>query len=151
MTINTTTSRRLASTSLTIVVLAIAMFGFASAAQAQTFELVWTSLDCGGGEADGGAFALDCTIGQSDAGPALTGGTFSLVGGFWPGAAPVCAADVNGNGAVNVDDLLAVINGWGSCPVPPAGCPADIAPPGGNDVVNVDDLLAVINGWGGCP
>jgi len=53
--------------------------------------------------------------------------------------------------ALNVDDLLAVINGWGSCPVPPAGCPADIAPPGGNDVVNVDDLLAVINGWGGCP
>ena len=60
------------------------------------------------------------------------------------------AGDVNGDGIVNVDDLLAVINAWGVCPKPPAACPADIAPPGppqGNGVVNVDDLLAVINNW----
>lgn len=60
-----------------------------------------------------------------------------------------CPADINGTGAVNVDDLLAVINAWGPCP--PGSCPADIAPSGGNGVVNVDDLLAVINGWGPCP
>jgi len=59
----------------------------------------------------------------------------------------LCPADVNHSGAVNVDDLLAVINSWGPC----AGCPADIAPAGGNGQVNVDDLLAVINGWGACP
>ena len=65
-----------------------------------------------------------------------------------------CVADVSpsgGDGVVNVDDLLAVINGWGDCPVPPTVCPADIAPPGGNNIVNVDDLLAVINAWGPCP
>ena len=70
-----------------------------------------------------------------------------------------CAADIAppaGDGTVNVDDLLAVINSWGPCPAPPApgSCPADIAPPGpphGNGVVNVDDLLAIINGWGPCP
>ena len=60
----------------------------------------------------------------------------------------LCPADINGDGVVNVDDLLAVINSWGVCP----GCPADIAPPrGGDGVVNVDDLLAVINAWGPCP
>lgn len=65
-----------------------------------------------------------------------------------------CPADINHSGAVNVDDLLAVINGWGPCPAPPTSCPADIAPAGppqGNGQVNVDDLLAVINGWGPCP
>ena len=53
--------------------------------------------------------------------------------------------DVTGNGVTNVDDLLAVINSWGSCP---GVCPADIAPPGGNCLINVDDLLGVINDWG---
>jgi len=57
--------------------------------------------------------------------------------------------DVNDNGLVNVDDLLAVINAWGTCPVRPTFCAADIAgPPIGNGAVNVDDLLAVINNWG---
>jgi hypothetical protein len=62
-----------------------------------------------------------------------------------------CPADVSGNKLVNVDDLLAVINAWGGCPVPPEICSADIAPPVGNGIVNIDDLLAVINGWGACP
>jgi len=65
---------------------------------------------------------------------------------------PPCPADVNGDGAVNVIDLLAVINGWGPCPAPPNPCPADIAPIGTPDgMVNVIDLLAVINNWGPCP
>jgi hypothetical protein len=49
---------------------------------------------------------------------------------------------------VNVDDLQAVINGWGACPQPcPPTCTADV-----NDdcTVNVDDLLEVINAWGPC-
>ena len=56
--------------------------------------------------------------------------------------------DINGDGSVDVDDLLMVINRWGPCPVPPATCPADIAPPGGDGFVNVDDLLIVIANWG---
>jgi hypothetical protein len=56
-------------------------------------------------------------------------------------------APVGGNGQVNVDDLLKVINSWGPC----AGCPADLSPAGGNGLVNVDDLLFVINHWGPCP
>jgi hypothetical protein len=57
------------------------------------------------------------------------------------------AADITGNGLVNVDDLLAVINAWGPCAVPPSPCPADIAPAGGDDNVNVEDLLMIINHW----
>jgi hypothetical protein len=62
----------------------------------------------------------------------------------------VCTGDINGSGAVDVNDLLAVINAWGQCPAAPATCPPDIAPPGGDGVVNVNDLLAVVNAWGPC-
>ena len=57
-----------------------------------------------------------------------------------------CPADVNGTHGVDIDDLLAVINGWGQCAS--TRCPADVT---GDHVVNIDDLLAVINGWGPCP
>jgi hypothetical protein len=67
-----------------------------------------------------------------------------------PGITP-CPADIappGGNHVVNVDDLLAVITGWGPCPNP-LDCPADVGV--GDDEVNVDDLLAVITSWGACP
>jgi predicted outer membrane repeat protein len=57
-----------------------------------------------------------------------------------------CVADiapVNGNGTVDVDDLLLVINNWNAA----GENPADVT---GNGVVDVDDLLAVINDWGEC-
>jgi hypothetical protein len=58
----------------------------------------------------------------------------------------LCPADVapsgRGNGVVDIDDLLLVINSWGN-----AGGPADI---NGSGMVDIDDLLAVINAWGMC-
>jgi len=73
-----------------------------------------------------------------------------------------CVADIApigvGNGVVNIDDLVAVLNNFGPCPqMPPLPCFADIAPPGspgipaGNGVVNIDDLVAVLNAFGVCP
>src|SRR5438034_8496409 len=63
------------------------------------------------------------------------------------GQAPPCPADVNGDGVVNIDGLMAVINAWGPCPSPPAACPADIT---GDGVVNIDDLLFLLRRWGPC-
>jgi hypothetical protein len=54
-------------------------------------------------------------------------------------------ADINRDGVVNINDLLAVINAWGVCPPPPEACAADLDR---NGVVNIDDLLAVLNTWG---
>jgi hypothetical protein len=51
------------------------------------------------------------------------------------------AGDADGNGIVNVDDLLAVVNAWGICAAP---CAADLTDDGD---VDVDDLLMVINNW----
>lgn len=75
----------------------------------------------------------------------------------------LCVADINGDNAVGVSDLLSVISSWGPCPncpappsvVLPAVCGADIAPAGASSIgdcsVNVADLLAVITSWGTCP
>ena len=60
-------------------------------AHAQTgdgYELTWSTIDGGGVmNATGGAYTLGGTIGQPDAGAAMTGGGFTLVGGFWGSAA----------------------------------------------------------------
>lgn len=51
------------------------------------------------------------------------------------------AADLNGDGVVNVSDLLLLLGAWGPC----TGCIADI---NGDDVVNVSDLLRLFGDWG---
>lgn len=56
---------------------------------------------------------------------------------------PVCEDDINADGVVGIDDLLAVISAWGSCV-----CIEDI---NGDTVVDVTDLLLVIQDWGTCP
>jgi hypothetical protein len=59
-----------------------------------------------------------------------------------------CDGDVNFDGIVDIDDLLAVINAWGPCP-PKQLCDADIAPAltDGDGQVDIDDLLLLINNW----
>jgi hypothetical protein len=55
---------------------------------------------------------------------------------------PACPADIDGNGEVDTDDLLALIADWGA-----ANSPADID---GDGTVGTDDLLALISAWGPC-
>jgi len=52
-------------------------------ASAQFYSIDWHSIDGGGGSSAAGAFSLIGTIGQPDASGMLTGGSFSLTGGFW--------------------------------------------------------------------
>jgi len=51
----------------------------------QDYDLSWHTIDGGGHTwSTGGAYALGGTVGQPDAGE-LTGGTYTLGGGFWEG------------------------------------------------------------------
>jgi hypothetical protein len=50
------------------------------------YDLSWWTVDGGGGDSKGGVYALGGTAGQPDVGPALSGGVYTLVGGFWGGA-----------------------------------------------------------------
>jgi len=54
-----------------------------SRAQAQTYSIDWYTIDGGGGTSTGGVYAVSGTIGQPDAGGPMTGGNYSLTGGFW--------------------------------------------------------------------
>jgi hypothetical protein len=58
-----------------------------------------------------------------------------------------CHGDINGDGVVDVSDLLALLAAWGPC-ADPNNCPADI---NGDGVVDVTDLLALLSAWGDCP
>jgi len=62
----------------------------ASVARAQSgggYDLTWNTIDDGGYTwSEGGGYALGGTVGQPDAG-VLSGGGYTLAGGFWGGAA----------------------------------------------------------------
>ena len=74
-------------TTIGILLASLALL-LAPRAQAQSYSLDWSTMDGGGGMSTGGVYAVRGTIGQPDAG-AMSGGTFTLVGGFWalPGLA----------------------------------------------------------------
>jgi hypothetical protein len=75
--------------------------------------------------------------------PPKTGG--AVAAGVIEGTPAVTPGDTNGDGVVDVDDLVAVILAWGDCPKPPKDCPADVD---GSGEVDVDDLVMVILNWG---
>ena len=54
-----------------------------------------------------------------------------------------CIGDIDGNGAVTVDDLLTLLSAYGSTD----GGPADLD---GDGIVGVDDLLLLISAFGPC-
>jgi hypothetical protein len=59
---------------------------------------------------------------------------------------PICLADiapVNGDGQVDVDDLLMVINNWGTSTKGSGDANHD-------GVVNAADLKMVLDNWGPC-
>jgi hypothetical protein len=82
--------KRYTITGLTAALVALALLLIVSTALAQTggdYDLSWSTIDGGGGESHGGSYHLMGTAGQPDAGTTLGGGAYTLVGGFWPGAA----------------------------------------------------------------
>jgi hypothetical protein len=100
-------------------------FGFA-----QSYSIDWYKIAGGGGASTGGVYAVSGTIGQHDAANPMTGGVYSLTGGFWalfavqtPGA-PLLRIASSGNKvvlswsvypagfALENNSSLAVSNGW---------------------------------------
>ncbi len=66
---------------------------------------------------------------------------------------PPTLGDVNLDGAINVFDLLIVLNNWGNCDAPcPPSCQADITNAlgtGTDCTVDAFDLLLLLSNWGG--
>lgn len=95
------------------------------------YQIVWSTIDGGGGQSTGGQYVLTGTIGQPDASYSA-GGNYELLGGFWPGG-PLCfvefddfarfaeywlesgsdlPADLDGNGFVDAEDLDRFVYDW---------------------------------------
>jgi len=69
---------------LSLSLLATATLAFSAAsASAQNYSIDWYKIAGGGGTSSNGQFTLSGTIGQHDAGGPMTGGNYSLTGGFW--------------------------------------------------------------------
>ncbi len=54
-----------------------------TAARSQSYSIDWYKVSGGGGTSTGGVYSVSGTIGQPDAGSAMSGGEYSLTGGFW--------------------------------------------------------------------
>ncbi|HEX7470539.1 MAG TPA: hypothetical protein VF437_07395 [Verrucomicrobiae bacterium] len=50
---------------------------------AQNYSIDWYKIAGGGGTSNGGVYTVSGTIGQADASGAMSGGNYSLTGGFW--------------------------------------------------------------------
>jgi len=53
------------------------------AARAQSYSINWYTVDGGGGTSTGGVYSVSGTIGQPDASGPMSGGNYSVTGGFW--------------------------------------------------------------------
>src|SRR5690349_14300332 len=67
----------------TILALFGSVFLSAASAPAQSYSADWSTIDGGGGTSTGGVYQVSGTIGQPDAGPTMSGGNYTLDGGFW--------------------------------------------------------------------
>jgi hypothetical protein len=76
-------------------------------ATAQSYSIDWYKIAGGGGTSTGATYQVTGTIGQPDASGALTGGNYSLTGGFWSliavvqtAGAPVLTVSHSGNNII---------------------------------------------------
>jgi hypothetical protein len=61
----------------------LVMFVLSYGAIAQSYSIDWCKVSGGGGTSTGATYQVTGTIGQTDAGVAMAGGSYSLTGGFW--------------------------------------------------------------------
>lgn len=97
----------------------------------ESYSIVWSTIDGGGGQSSGGPYILTGTIGQPDAGRSA-GGSFEMLGGFWVGESLYF---------VDFHDFSRFSLYWMQSGT---GIPADMYP---DDTVNADDLLEFANWW----
>ena len=106
--------------------------------------------DTGGGNAyiiewDAGffSFSLDCNINGVPDECDIADETSEDINGDGVPDECQCLADIDGSGAVAIDDILAVSGYWGSS--------SPVADLNGDGIVAIQDLLIVISQWGPCP
>ena len=121
---------------------------------AQSYTIDWYKISGGGGTSTGATYQVTGTIGQPDASSAMSGGPYSVTGGFWsliavvqtPGLPNLCVAH-SGNSVLvswpnttsstlQTNDNLASPSGWnvysGTVNTANATNSVTVSPPTGN-------------------
>ena len=134
------------------------LFGMVAASPALAdLDVAWWTIDSGGGASAAGQLLLVGAIGQPDAGH-MSGGGYSLTGGFWTITAPpsVLRGDCNCDGLVNnfdIDPFVLAISDPNAYGLAYPGCDILSADIDENGLVNNFDIdpfvLCLTNG--GCP
>src|SRR5450432_1580392 len=95
----------------------LVLLAFCTTVKAQPHSVNWYKVSGGGGTSTVGVYSVSGTIGQHDAGGPMTGGGYSVTGGFWalyavqtPGA-PVLTITYSGGSQAVVSWPLSV-TGW---------------------------------------
>lgn len=70
-------------TTFLAIVSTVSLVVAAGSARAQNYSIDWYKIAGGGGTSSNGQYTISGTIGQHDAGGPMTGGNYSLTGGFW--------------------------------------------------------------------
>jgi hypothetical protein len=71
-----------------LLALVLAVCGLSTPAMAQ-YRISWYKIAGGGGTSTNGQYAISGTIGQHDAGTTMSGGNYTLTGGFWTGVSVI--------------------------------------------------------------
>jgi hypothetical protein len=127
----------------------LSAFGL-SVSHAQNYSIDWYKVSGGGGTSSGGSYSVSGTIGQHDAtaNGALTGGNYSLTGGFWalisvvqtPGA-PTLYISHSGN---MVTVYWQEVSGWSLQQNSDLSATANWSPGGSPTLLNGTNYLNVI-------
>src|SRR5262249_25492861 len=110
------------------------------------YTIPWSTIDGGGAvSSTGGTYSLSGTIGQPDASSfasPIMGGSYSLVGGFRPVAAPTCAlpGDIDLSSTRNGVDVQGFVN----CLLGINGTNCTCADISGNGTVGPEDVAGFV-------
>ena len=99
-----------------LFLLALLNSTFCLSALGQSYSIDWSKVSGGGGTSTSATYSVTGTIGQHDAGGPMTGGNYSLTGGFWalisvlqtPGAPPLLISHSGSTVTVYWQD----VSGW---------------------------------------
>lgn len=106
------------------------------------YEITSNAIGPGGGVSTSRTYVVEGTIADVSASSTLSGGTFSLEGGYVTLAPSLaCSADLNGDGIVNGADMGALLGAWGT----DDEC-ADLS---GSGLVGAEDLAILLGAWNG--
>ncbi|MGO8764657.1 MAG: hypothetical protein ACLQSR_05915 [Limisphaerales bacterium] len=117
-------------------------------ALAQSFSINWYKISGGGGTSTGATYQVTGTIGQPDASGAMSGGNYSVTGGFWSLISVVQTAGAPtlyiGHSGQTVTVYWQDVAGWTLQQNNNLAAPASWSPSGGVTTANGTNYLNVV-------